>query len=92
MGGIWSGKRWSKKRVVENCRALDTADLKRMKLLMPGAINRRGALHWERDEGSTSSIGYILNIGTTEGTFRFQYSLSESKEPFDYSVRLGSVW
>lgn len=88
MGGTWSGQRGSKKRVVETCTSLDTADLKRMKLLAPGTINRTGALHWESEEKSNSSIGYILTLGETEGTFRFQYGMSESKETFDYQVRL----
>ncbi len=88
MGGTWSGQRLSKKPVVENCTSLDTADLKRMKLLVPGINNREGTLHWQRGEKRESSIGYTLTVGEKDGTFRFQYRVGDAKESLDYSVRL----
>ena len=48
MGGAWSGSRWRKKRTVENCYTLDTANLKRLKLLAPCADDRVGVLRWMR--------------------------------------------
>ncbi len=88
MGGLWSGKRWSKKPVVEGCTSLDTADLKRMKLLVPGTKNREGTLHWQRGEKRESSISYTLSIGDKDGTFRFQYCVGDAKESLDYVVQL----
>ncbi len=88
MGGTWSGQRWSKKPVVEGCTAFDTADLKRLKLLVPGTNNREGSLHWERGGKRESSIGYTLTVGEKDGTFRVQYRFAESKESLDYPVRL----
>lgn len=88
MGGVWSGKRWSKKPVVESCKAIDTADLKRWKLLVPGINNRAGSLTWGAGTPRESSVGYLLTVGDEGGTLRFQYQMTEGKESFDYPVRL----
>jgi hypothetical protein len=88
MGGLWSGKRWSKKSVVEDCLSLDTADLKRWEMLTPNTANRTGSLQWTRGGNFKSSMGYALTTGETGGTLRLQYELSNTKEPLDYPVRL----
>jgi len=88
MGGTWSGQQRSKKPIVENCTSLDTADLKRLELLVPGIADRVGALHWQRGEKREASVGYTLTVGEKDGTFRLQYRLEQNKESLDYSVRL----
>jgi hypothetical protein len=90
MGGIWSGERLSKKPVVEGRLSLDTSDLKRLNLLVPGIPERTGSLNWFRgdDRESVSSISYTLTVGEGFGTFRLHAMLGQSGERFDCPVRL----
>jgi hypothetical protein len=90
MGGFGSGERWSKKPVVEGCHAIDTADLRRWKLLAPGATYRAGSLTWRRNGEAepSSSVGYTLTLGGAEGVLRLDYRMKESGEALDYPVRL----
>lgn len=89
MGGSFSGYRWSKKRVVESCDTIDTADLKRWQMLAPGT-NRAGSLQWRRgaDEKASSAVSYILTVGDGTGALRLLYGMGQPAERFDYSVRL----
>lgn len=90
MGGFGSGQKWSKKGVVEGRLAIDTADLKRMKLLTPGLAERAGALEWRRAgaETPTSSVSYRLTVGPSAGTLRLIYSMKAQNADCDYPVRL----
>lgn len=90
MGGMGSGERWSKKRVVEGRHAIDTADLKRWKLLSPGVTNRSGTLTWHRGGAGApvSSVVYRSTVGATDGTLRLLYSTTAPKIDLDYTVRL----
>jgi hypothetical protein len=89
MGGYGSGQRWSKKRVVETCRTIDTASLKRWHLLVPGVTDRAGSLEWGRaGEKSTASVGYRITVGAAIGTLRLMYSVTSADANLDYSVRL----
>ncbi len=90
MGGFGSGHRWAKKARVEGCTALDTSDLKRMKLLVPGTTDRSGSLEWRRDNGEkpSCSVGYRLTVGRDAGVLRLLYSLASANADLDYPVRL----
>jgi len=90
MGGFGSGKRWSKKNVVEGCYSLDTATMKRWSLLVPGPSDRAGAFHWRRGE-SSSSVSYLLTVGPSSGTLRLLYSTKSTDANFDYLVRLATT-
>jgi hypothetical protein len=89
VGGTFSGYRSSKKRAVESCNTIDTADLNRWRLLAPGTT-RSGSLEWRRggEEKPSSSVGYTLEVGTEGGTFRLRYQIGQSGERFEYPVRL----
>lgn len=93
MGGFGSGQRWSKKDTVEGRHSLDTSDLKRWSLLVPGTVNRAGAFTWRRgaDEKATSSISYLLTVGAHSGTLRLMYSMKSLNADLDYSVRLAAT-
>jgi hypothetical protein len=88
MGGMGSGERWSKKSVVEHCYAIDTADLRRWKLLTPGITNRPGSLQWSRGGAPSSSVSYLLTVGEHDGTLRLIYSMKSLDAELDYPVRL----
>lgn len=90
MGGYGSGSRLAKKPVVEGKLALDTADLKRLALLVPAAVGRPGALEWRRPgrAGPISTVGYVATIGVGTGSLRLVYTLKGGSEAFDYPVRL----
>jgi hypothetical protein len=90
VGGFGSGQKWSKKGVVEGRLAIDTADLKRMKLLTPGPAERAGALEWRRAgaEKPTPTVSYRLTLGPAAGTLRLLYSISAQNANLDYTVRL----
>jgi hypothetical protein len=88
MGGVFSGRRWSKKPVVEGCLAIDTADLKRWKLLAAGPKTSTGTLRWGKDGAGGSSVDYRLVIEEGAGTFRLSYQLGKPPEPVRYSVRM----
>jgi hypothetical protein len=90
MGGFGSGQRWSKKAVVEGCYAIDTATMKRWKLLVPGIAERPGSFQWRRgtEEKPSSSVGYRLTVGQDSGTLRLMYSMKSLNADLDYSVRL----
>jgi hypothetical protein len=89
MGGVFSGQRGSKKRVVEACNAIDTADLNRWRLLEPGT-NRVGSLEWRRgaEKEPASSVGYTLGVGNGAGVLLLQYQMGQPAERLDYPVRL----
>jgi hypothetical protein len=77
VGGFGSGERWSKKDTVEGRYSIDTADLKKWKLLTPGITNRVGSFEWGRtgNEKPSSSVSYLLTIGPDSGTIRLMYSI-----------------
>lgn len=89
MGGVFSGQRINKKRVVESCNAIDTADFNRWRLLKPGT-DRVGSLEWRRgnQKEPAASIGYTLAIASGAGTLRLQYQIGQPAERFDYPVWL----
>jgi len=93
MGGVMSGLRWSKKRVVEGCLSIDTADLKRMSLLVPGITNRSGSLNWKREgeKEPSSSVSYLITVGDGTGTLRLLYKTEQPHESIDYSVWMVST-
>lgn len=90
MGGFGSGSRWSKKACVEGCTALDTSALKRMKLLVPGTANRAGSLEWRRagEDAPSSSVNYILTVGSTTGALRLIYTTKSTASAHDYTIAL----
>jgi hypothetical protein len=90
VGGFGSGARWSKKTVVESRYAIDTANLKRWGLLKSAVTNRLGSFEWSRsgEEKPSSSVSYILTIGTIAGTLRLMYSIKSSNAELDYPVQL----
>lgn len=90
MGGFGSGQRWSKKARVESCNSIDTATLKRWKLLVPGTTNASGAFEWRRggEERPSSSVSYLLTVGPRAGNLRLLYSMKSTNTNLDYSVRL----
>ena len=90
MGGFGSGQRWSKKARVESCYGIDTATLKRWRLLVPGTTNASGAFEWRRggEEKPSSSVSYLLTVGPRAGTLRLLYSMKSANTNFDYSVPL----
>lgn len=73
MGGVFSGRRASKMRVVESCHALDTAEFNRWGVLRAGT-ERAGALEWRREgeKEPSSSVGYTLDIENTVGVMRLR--------------------
>jgi hypothetical protein len=90
MGGVMSGTRWSKKRTVESCHALDTADLKRLKFLAPGS-EVSGTLRWVRKTWTgdrRSEVGVTVAAGDTAGRCRLVYQFAEAKEDVAYTIRL----
>ncbi len=89
MGGTFSGYKGAKKRVVESCNSIDTADLNRLRLFVPGT-NRSGSLEWRREgeREPSSSVGYAITVGGTDGTLRLQYQFGHPAERLDYTVRL----
>jgi hypothetical protein len=90
VGGFGSGERWSKKDTVESRYSIDTADLKRWNLLVPGITNRAGSFEWRRGgaEKPSSSVSYLLTIGPNSGTLRLMYSMKSLNADLDYSVAL----
>jgi hypothetical protein len=90
MGGLGSGERWSKKAVVEGRYSIDTASLRRWKLLAPGAAGRAGTFLWGRDADgkASSSVAYVLTVGRETGTLRLLYALKSAGADLDYPVRL----
>ena len=86
MGGVFSGLRHSKKRVVESCSVIDTADLNRWRLLR-GGTQRAGSLEWRRGS-KDSSVSYSVVVEERAGTLRLQYQIGTPAEHFDYPVRL----
>jgi hypothetical protein len=87
VGGLGSGERWSKKRVVESCRSIDAASLKRWNMLVPGTAGRTGSFHWG-DKETGSSVSYALTVGENTGTLRLLYSIQSQNAGLDYAVRL----
>ncbi len=87
MGGTGSGRRrWSKKPVVEGRLAIDTADLKRWKLLAAGAKTSSGSLRWGKPNEGGSSVSYTLMTEGGAGTFGLNYQMGKLPEPIRYSV------
>ncbi len=77
--------------MVETCTSLDTADLRRLNLLVSGTAYRAGSLTWGRGTERESSVGYRLTVGDDGGTLRLLYQLGRPAEPHDYTVRLVST-
>src|SRR5262249_26212575 len=90
MGGLGSGERFSKKAVVEGRLTIDTTDLKRLNLLALGTTYRAGSLHWHggEDRGSSSSVGYALDLDGSVGTFWLRYQMGQPAESLSYPVRM----
>ena len=89
MGGLGSGERWSKKDTVESCYSLDTANLKKWKLLVPGTSNRAGSFEWGRGgRSNAASVCYLLTVGPTAGSLRLMYTTGAQKTECDYTIRL----
>ncbi len=89
MGGTGSGRRrWSKKPVVEGRLAIDTADLKRWKLLGAGTKTSSGSLRWGKADEGGSSVSYTLVTEGGAGTFGLNYQMGKLPEPIRYSVRM----
>ncbi|MBP3956749.1 hypothetical protein J8F10_15865 [Gemmata sp. G18] len=89
MGGTFSGCRGSKKRVVESCDALDTANLKRWGMLIPGT-DRAGVLDWRHggEKKPSSTLAYTLAVGTDNGVLRLVYRIGQPAESLDYAIQL----
>ena len=90
MGGFGSGQRWSKKSVVEGRYGIDTADLRRWRLLVPGITDHVGSFQWRRggEEKPSSFVGYLLTVGPNVGTLRLLYSIQSMNAELDYPVQL----
>jgi hypothetical protein len=88
VGGFGSGQRWSKKSVVESCYSIDTATLKRWKLLSPGTSYSAGSFEWGREQNNGASVSYRLTVGQTTGTLQLLYSMKSQNAELDYTVRL----
>jgi len=89
VGGFGSGERWSKKTVAESCYSLDTTDLKKWRLLRPGASERVGSFSWGRGgQSNAASVSYRLTAGQNAGTLRLMYRMSAQNTECDYTVRL----
>ena len=89
MGGFGSVQGWSKKAVVEGCYSIDTARMKRWKLLIPGT-NRSGSFEWRRgdEEKPSSSVSYRISVGQTTGTLRLLYAMKSANADLDYPIQL----
>jgi hypothetical protein len=84
-----SGGRWRKKPLADGRVALDTSDLKRLRLLVPGTANRPGVLTWSRGGERASQIAYRLTVGADAGTLRLVYSTTtDPPADLDYPVPL----
>lgn len=86
MGGLGSGSRVFKKGTVEGRTALDTRDLRRLNLLVPGTTNRTGRLQWPTRDGSGSSLEYAISVRPTYGALVLEYRVGG--EPFRYPITL----
>lgn len=86
MGGHGSGARVFKKGTVEGRTALDTRDLKRLNMLVPGTTNQTGRLQWPARDGSSSSLGYAISVGPTYGALVLDYRVGG--ETFRYPITL----
>lgn len=89
MGGVFSGQRASKKRVVESCHAIDTSEFNRWGALQAGA-RQSGTLEWRRagEEQPSASVGYTLGVESATGVLRLRYQVGQPAQPFEYPVRL----
>jgi hypothetical protein len=88
MGGTWSGHRWWKKRTVESCHALDTADLKRLGVIRSGAGTTAGTLRWAGGGEQRSEVGYAFTPAGAAATLRLSYRVVGTEEDVAYRVRL----
>lgn len=88
MGGFGSGQRWSKKVVVESQYSIDTATLKRWKLLVPGTINYAGSFRWSRGGDPKAAIGFVLTVGAARGTLAVAYRFPDQDGNLAYPIRL----
>src|SRR5262245_46361602 len=90
MGGFGSGWQSARKPVVESCHAIDTADLRRCNMLVPGITDRFGSFTWRRGDETepSSSVSYLLTIGDGSCTLRRQYRVGEPAVSLDYPGRL----
>lgn len=89
MGGVFSGRRASKKRVVESCHAIDTAEFNRWGVLKVGT-ERAGTLEWRRggETAPAASVGYTLGVESTTGVLRVRYQVGQPGQSFEYPIRL----
>jgi hypothetical protein len=88
MGGALSGYRWHKKRTVESCHALDTADLKRLGVLRPEGGATAGELKWMRGEERRSEVCYTFTPAGAAATLRLSYRTLKTDESIAYPIRL----
>jgi hypothetical protein len=90
MGGLGSGWQKRRKPAADGCHAIDTADLRRWNLLVPGTAGRSGSFTWRRgdEKDPAASVGYVLTVGDRAGTLRLLYSVGEPQVSLSYSVQL----
>jgi hypothetical protein len=71
-------------------RSIDTARLRRWKLLTPGITDRAGSFEWRRgdEKEPSASVSYRLTVGERNGTLRLLYSTKSSNADLDYSIQL----
>jgi hypothetical protein len=88
-----SGWQKSRKPVADVCLTIDTADLRRWNMLVPGTTRRSGWLSWHRggEKDPSSSVSYVLTVGDGAGTLRLLYRVGEPAASLDYPVRLVST-
>src|SRR5262245_58476814 len=95
MGGLGSGNHYhwcrsGKKMVVEDCRSLDASRWMREGILTAGCW-QRGAWAWFRDAARTertSTIDYEVNTQGDPPWLRLVYTVTATRDAFDYRVRL----
>lgn len=94
MGGTGSGRyyRWNKKSTLDDYRNLDVNRLVKHGVIREGTI-KHGSWQWMDTvtKEVKSSIGYESNTVCDSPYIRLHYSWTESKESFDYKIRLSKT-
>jgi len=77
MGGYGSGRKWTRKFTVEDCRALEISVF-----INSSAVRSGGWISWKNHTGEvTSSIGYSSDCsGDYSATLRFTYTLTRDDQ------------
>ena len=90
MGGYGSGRRYDKKATVEDCRSIDTADLRRLGILRRG-VWHSGRLTWKNSAGEErASVGYQFQTEAGAAWLRLYYTV-RGDTPVDYRVQLDTT-